>query len=166
MEYVIAVCGFVGGWLLVAGPVWQAALELREEEVDMAAIEAVKSSITQPPRIRAWWWLLPPVAYVLNARRQQAFRKEFNAALPPEALKQSVSFLNKANGWVIVAIGGFLIAAKETWELVADLHWAQWTFWVLVIVMPIIAVANTVRKVVETQKLLAPDQSVGRRHTS
>ena len=53
MEYVIAICGLVGGWLLVAGPVWQAAIELREEELDMAAIEAVKSSLTPPSRINA-----------------------------------------------------------------------------------------------------------------
>jgi hypothetical protein len=163
MGYVIAICGFVGGWLLVAGPVWQAAIELRDEEIDQEAIEAVKSSITPPPRIRAWWWLLPPVAYFLNARRQKQFRQEFNAALPPEALKQSVSFLNKANGWLIVALGGFLIAAKETWELVTDLHWPVWVFWVLIVTMPIIAIANTVRKVANTQRVLGADEPVRRR---
>ena len=163
MEFVIAVCGFVGGWLLVGGPVWQAAIELREEEIDQEAIEAVKSNITPPPRISAWWWLLPPAAYFLQMRRQQAYRKAFNAALPPEQLKQTVSFLNKANGWLIVALGGFLIAVKETWELVEDFHWPQWVFWVLVVVMPIIAIANTVRKVANTQRVLNPDQPLGRK---
>ena len=52
MDYVIAICGFVGGWLLVAGPVWQAAIELREEEIDQEAIEAVKSTIAVPPPSR------------------------------------------------------------------------------------------------------------------
>jgi hypothetical protein len=163
MEYVIAICGFIGGWLLVAGPVWQAAIELREEEIDQEAIEAVKSTIEPPPRITAWWWLLPPVAYVLNARRNRQFRRVFNAALSPEALKQSVSFLNKANGWLIVALGGFLLGTKETWELVEDLHWQVWVFWVLVIAMPVIAVANTVRKVANTHNLLHPDEPLGRK---
>ena len=163
MEYVIAICGFVGGWLLVAGPVWQAAIELREEEIDREAIEAVRSSAPPPPKISAWWWLLPPVAYILQARRQRAARQAFQDALPPEALKQTISFLNKANGWLIVALGGFLIAAKETWELVEDLHWHQWVFWILVVVMPIVAIANTVRKVANTQRVLNPDQPLGRK---
>jgi hypothetical protein len=156
MEYVIAICGFVGGWLLVAGPVWQAAIELREEEIDQEAIEAVKSNIPPPPKISAWWWFLPPVAYVLNTRRQAQFRRDFNAALPPEALKQTVSFFNKANGWVVVGLGGFLLATKETWELVADFRWPTWLFWVLLVIMPIIAVASAVRKTINTFKVLNP----------
>jgi hypothetical protein len=163
MDYVIVVCGFVGGWLLVAGPVWQAAIELREEEFDQEAIEAAKSSVGKPARVSPWWWLLPPVAYLLQMRRQQGYRRDFNAALAPEQRKQTVAFLNKANGWLIVAFGGFLIAVKETWELVRDLHWVEWVFWVLVVVMPLIAIANTVRKMVNTQRALYPDEPLGRR---
>src|ERR1700710_3142994 len=160
LDYLISSCGFIGGWLLVAGPVWQAAIELREQEIDQEAIEAVKSNVAPPPKIAARWWLLPPVAYVMNMRRQQAYRKAFNDALAPEQREQTVMFLNKANGWVIVAVGGFLIAAKETWELVGDLHWPVWVFWVLVVVMSIVAIANTVRKVSNTQKAINPDAPV------
>ena len=157
MEFVIAICGFIGGWLLVAGPVWQAAIELREEEVDQEAIEAVKSSIPVPAPISLWWWLLPPVAYVLQLRRRREYQEKFNAALEPEQLKQTISFFNKANGWVIVAIGGFLIALKETWELVETFHWPVWVFWVLFVVMPILALASAVRKTINTYKTLNPD---------
>jgi hypothetical protein len=157
MEYVIAICGFIGGWLLVAGPVWQAAIELQEEEIDQEAIEAVKSTIEVPPPIALWWWLLPPVAYILQTRRRDQYQKRFNAALAPEQLKQTTSFFNKANGWVIVAIGGFLIAVKETWELVGDFHWPQWVFWILFVVMPLLAVASAVRKTITTYKTLNPD---------
>jgi hypothetical protein len=157
MEYVIAICGFIGGWLLVAGPVWQAAIELREEEVDQEAIEAVKSSIEVPAPISAWWWLLPPVAYLLQRRRRRDYQEKFNSALAPEQLKQTLSFFNKANGWIIVAIGGFLIAVKETWELVAEFHWPQWVFWILFVVMPILALASAVRKTINTFKALNPD---------
>jgi hypothetical protein len=156
MDYVIAICGFAGGWLLVAGPVWQAAIELQEEEVDQEAIEAVKSAIEVPPPISVWWWLLPPVAYFLQMRRRREYHEKFNAALAPEQLKQTISFFNKANGWVIVAIGGFLIGVKETWDLVGVVHWPVWVFWVLVVVMPIIAVASAVRKTINTFKTLNP----------
>jgi hypothetical protein len=156
MEYVIAVCGFVGGWLLVAGPIWQAAIELREEEIDQEAIEAVKSTIERPRPIRAWWWVLPPIAYVLQVRRGRRYREQFNAALAPEQLKQTVTFFNKANGWIIVGLGGFLIAVKETWDLVGDFHWPQWAFWILVVVMPIVAIASAVRKTITTFMTLNP----------
>jgi hypothetical protein len=163
MEYVIAICGFGGAWLLVFGPLWQARIELREEEIDQEAIQAVRESIKPPPKISAWWWLLPPVAYLLNSRRQREIRRAFNAALPPEALKQTITFMNKANGWVIVALGGYLIAAKETWELIQDLHWSDWVFWVLVVVLPIAAIANTAFKGNDSEKLLHPDEQHGRR---
>jgi hypothetical protein len=157
MEYVIAVCGFIGGWLLVAGPVWQAAIELREEEIDQEAIEAVKSSIDKPEPISLWWWLLPPVAYVKQLGRRRRYNESFNAALAPEQLAQTVSFFNKANGWIVVALGGFLLATKETWELVADLHWPVWAFWILLVAMPIIVIASVVRKTINTFKILNPD---------
>ena len=53
LDYLIAICGFVGGWLLVAGPVWQAALELAEEEIDQEAIEHVKQIVQPPPPVLA-----------------------------------------------------------------------------------------------------------------
>jgi hypothetical protein len=140
----------------VAGPVWQAAIELREEELDREAIESIKSTIPVPPPISAWWWLLPPVAYVMQLRRRGAYQKQFNAALPPEQLAQTISFFNKANGWIIVAIGGFLIAVKETWELTVVFDWPVWVFWILFVVMPIVALASAVRKTINTFKALNP----------
>jgi hypothetical protein len=156
LDYVIAICGFAGGWLLVAGPVWQAAIELRDEEIDQEAIEAVKSTIEVPAPVNVWWWLLPPVAYVLQRRRRREYQEKFNAALEPEQLKQTTSFFNKANGWVIVAIGGFLIAVKETWALVETFHWPVWVFWILFVLMPIIALSSAVRKTINTYKTLNP----------
>jgi uncharacterized membrane protein len=103
-----------------------------------------------------WWWLLPPVAYVLQLRRRRKYREAFNAALGPEQLRQTVSFFNKANGWVIVGIGGFLIAVKETWELVAEFDWPQWVFWILFVVMPIVAVVSAVRKSINSFRILNP----------
>jgi hypothetical protein len=156
MEYVIAIFGFIGGWLLVAGPVWQAAIELREEEIDRKAIEAAKSTIERPTSMSAWWWLLPPVAYVKQMNRRRQYNEAFNAALGPEQLAQTVSFFNKANGWIVVGIGGFLLATKETWELVRDFHWPTWVFWVLLVLAPIIAILSAVRKTINTYKILNP----------
>jgi hypothetical protein len=44
----IAWCGFFGAWFLVAGPVYQAALELEEEGLERD---------TFAPRSPGWWVL-------------------------------------------------------------------------------------------------------------
>lgn len=157
MEYVIAICGFAGGWLLVAGPVWQAAIELREEEFDQDAFEAAKSSTPQAERVSPWWWLIPPVAYIKRSRRQRAARQAIQDALAPEQLKQAINFLNKANGWVVVALGAYLLAVKETWDLIGVLDWPVWIFWVLIVVMPLVAIGNAVLRTLMTHRALDPD---------
>jgi glyoxylate carboligase len=163
MQYAITICGFIGGWLLVAGPVWQAAIELREEQIDQEAIQAARSSTRPGPRVSKWWWLLPPVAYVKQVRQSKAARQAFHVALTPEQLEQTVNFLNKANGWLVVASGGFLLAVKETWEFIDLLHWPVWVFWALIVVMTILAISNAVRRVVNTHNVLNPDEPLGRK---
>jgi hypothetical protein len=158
MEYLIAICGFLGAWLLVIGPVWQAAIELREEEIDQEAIEAAKASVPMPPKISRWWWLLPPVAYFKQSRRARASRKLMMDAMPAKQVEQTISFMNKANGWIIVAGGAFLLAVKETWELIELLHWPVWLFWVLVVLLPIVAIVNAVSRVMLTEHLIHPDR--------
>ncbi len=48
--------------------------------------------------------------------------------------------MTKATGWLIVGVGGLLIAANETYALTEDLNWSIIVFWVLVVVMPLTAV--------------------------
>lgn len=156
LDYLISICGFAGGWLLVAGPVWQAFIELQEQDIDRDAIEDAKHSSDVIPRFSAWWWLLPPVAYVKEFRRSRANRQAFSDALPPEARKQTMDFLNKANGWVVVAIGAYLFAIKETYELIELIHFPIWVFWVLIVVLPIVAVTNAVVRIVLGKQMLDP----------
>lgn len=116
MEYVIAVCGFLGGWLLFAGPIWQATIELQEEELDQDAFHRVQKAIPPSDPVSRWWLILPPVYWVKLRRRSSEYRTAVMKALPDEQVEQTINFLNKANGWFIVAGGAFLIAVKETWE--------------------------------------------------
>jgi hypothetical protein len=48
MDQVMAWAGFLGAWLLVAGPLYQGALELLEEDVDR---EGMQASIADLPRL-------------------------------------------------------------------------------------------------------------------
>jgi hypothetical protein len=140
---VIAWAGFLGAWLLVAGPLYQGALELQEEEVDREGIEASTASIPRPEPPSSSWWLLPPVMYVIRRRQSNAFRRAVLAQLTQAQRDQFTSFINKATGWFTVAAGAALLAAEQTWQLINRNHWPTWLFWLLIIVMLGASVLNT-----------------------
>jgi hypothetical protein len=69
MDRVIAWATFAGAWLLVAGPLYQGSAELGQLDVDREGIQG-KAAAAQAAQARPspWWWLLPPVMYVLHRR--------------------------------------------------------------------------------------------------
>lgn len=157
MDVFIHWAGFAGAWLLVAGPLFQAAVELRDEDFDSTGFDEVKGRVEAPPRISGWWWLLPPVAYFRNRRRSDAHRLAMMKELKPEQREQMVGFMNKATGWFTVAGGAFLIALKETWELAELYELPVLLYWLIVVVLSIIAVGNTVARMVRADAILHVD---------
>jgi hypothetical protein len=139
----IAWCGFFGGWLLVAGPFYQAAIELREESFEREAFEEAAANVPQPVPPSNWWWLLPPVYYLIARRRGSVQREAIMARLTKEQLDDLYSFMSKARGWVIVGMGALLIATKETWELSEHYEWSDAIFVALWVVMVLIAFGST-----------------------
>jgi hypothetical protein len=159
VEVLIAWCAFLGAWLLVAGPLLQAALELREEDRQTEQIEAASTRIESDfPRVSPWWWLLPPVHYWLQRRRAKAFRDAVIRELTPEQLGGLFSFSNKATGWLYVAGGAALIGVKETWELTEAQHWPHAVFWVLVVAMPALCTANAAVRIEFTRRMLGQER--------
>lgn len=158
MDVVIHLAGFVGAWLLVAGPLLQGAIELRDEEMDREGFERVKGDVDYPPPISRWWWLLPPVAIYKNKKRSDDFRMRTMGVLTPQQRAQFLGFSNKAAGWFTVAGGAFLIFLKETWELAELFDLALWLYIVVVIVLAIAAVANTISRLSKTDEILHIDE--------
>lgn len=154
MQLLLAIAAFLGAWLLVAGPVYQAAVELGEEQFERDEFERVQSSMPAPRRVSPWWWLLPPVAYLLQRRRGRAYRREFLQRVPKAQLEQFVSFTNKATGWLLVGAGAFLLAIRETWELREAADWPAWTFWLLLVGALLASVAYTVVKQQRAHEML------------
>ena len=159
MHFAILICGCLGAWLLVAGPVYQAALELREQEIDHQGIDAATKTVAAPPKVSAWWWLVPPVAYLKQRRRSTAYREAVMEALGPDQLKQTVDFMNKARGWLIVAGGAFLIAVKETWEIVEYLEWPVWVFVIALVVFLGLALGNVGAQMSQSARMLKRDEA-------
>lgn len=154
MNVFIVICAFFGSWLLVAGAIYQAALELAEEQIDREQFAAVKLNVADQKRFSAWWWLLPPVAYVLNARRGRRHKLDVLEALEPEQLRQTVNFFNKSHGWMIVAGGAYLLAVVATWQSYQSFGWPAIVFWVLLVVATGISISSAVRRMLQTQRML------------
>ena len=144
MGSVIVWVTFAGAWLLVAGPLYQGSVELNELDVDREGIQGkvVAAQATQD-RPSAWWWLLPPVMYVLHRRWYRTLRHAMLAQLTATEREQLTSFQSKATGWFTVAAGATLLAAGETWQLVERYDWPVWVFWLLIVVMLTAAVLTT-----------------------
>jgi len=144
MEQLILWAGFLGAWLLVAGPLHQARVELAEEEFERERFEDAMKGVEPPRRVSPLWWLVPPLRLYLSHRRHQVWEREVWIRLPDEDFEALSSFMSKARGWLLVGAGGSLIATKETWELVEGNEWSTWLFWVLAVGMAIGCVAYTV----------------------
>ena len=127
--------GFLGAWFLVAGPIHQAAGELREQELDREALTAAGRGVGEPEPVSRWWWLVPPVKYLREHRNNKAYREAVFHALDPGDREDIVDYMNKATGWLLVAVGGLCIAAKETWELLEHYELSAWVWLVVVVVM-------------------------------
>ena len=155
MHELIASGGFLGAWFLVAGPVYQAAMELEEETFERDEFTDIAQTLGPPPRTSPWWWLLPPVAYVLRRRRGRDWRRAVVRRMSRSQVEQWVHFVNTASGWLYVALGGFLIATKETWELVEAYEGPVVLFWVALVVMALVCAANTAVRVARGHSLLA-----------
>ena len=154
MHHFILWAGFAGAWLLVAGPVYQASLELRDEEFERERLEEVDRRLRPVEPVSPWWWLVPPVHLILSRRRREERQHAMMIELADEDYLALLSFMNKATGWLMVGAGGLLIATKETYELLEGNEWPEWLLAVIVPVMLALAFAYTVFRSFREREIL------------
>ena len=145
---------FAGSWLLVAGPLYQAAIELNEMEVDRQGFSEIAKRLPRPKMPSPWWWLVPPVMYFLARHVNEQSQRAIFAAMNDTQREQFISFRNKSAGWLTVALGAFLLAGGETWEIVYHYDWPQWVFWALLVFMTASALVNTALRMAGSQRAL------------
>jgi hypothetical protein len=144
MPHIIEWCGFLGAWLLVAGPLDQAVREIEEAGFEHEALEEAKAHVEEPPPVSKWWLLVPPIWWLLDRKRESIYRHRVGEAMADEDLLAFLTVKDILNAWLYVAIGAALIAVKETWELHEAYHWPEAVFWVLVLAMPVSCITLTV----------------------
>ena len=154
---ITAWCGFVGAWLLVAGAIYQAAIDLSEVKVDSAMIRAAANTIPAATKVSPWWWLLPPVAYVMTTNRQRAWRLQIMASLTPEKRAEFLTYSNAALGWFVVGAGAALIGFQEAAELAEIMEWPGATTIPLIAAAAALGLGFTVRRMHISQLALDPD---------
>lgn len=135
--------GFLGAWMLVAGPIYQASIELSEFEDKHHSLVPAHVPAPRLSGVSPWWWLLPPVGYLLQTRRARRQRDAAMRTASKEAVETYGRYSRLAIGWITVAAGAFLIAVKETGELVGRLQWPTWLIWIVVPGMLLIAASFT-----------------------
>ncbi|CEN28591.1 MAG: hypothetical protein L0F95_00290 [Lactococcus sp.] len=138
MTFLIPVIETIGAWLLFAAPLLQATTELHEEVTGWEAIRTRFHTSTEIPikQVSLWWWLLPPVKIILERRKISKIKQVYaDVTLSDDTHKSLRRFSLKANGWIGVTLGGWLVAISTTWELVekVELGTKTWVFLLLLL---------------------------------
>lgn len=155
MELLVIWAGFIGAWLLVAGPLYQAVLELKDQDIEIERIRSARGSIAISPKVSVWWWLLPPIKVLLERRRSLTYRRAHFKALSAQDQAALIAFIDKATAWLFVALGGFSIAIKETFELAEALELKSYAFWLIIAGMTVVCALNTAFRISRSERALA-----------
>ena len=153
MELFFLYCGFFGSWLLFAGPIFQAALELKDEDIERDRIRETAKRVATVQHVSPWWWLLPPVKLYLESVQRRRWQKEYFSLLLPEDREAFVDFTSKARGWLFVAGGALLIAGKETWELGEKLEWSHGLIFGVIVICAFVSLLYTVSQLTFMRKV-------------
>lgn len=155
----IAWAGFAGSWLLVAGPVYQAAIDFQAEDIERDAIQHAADVTAKPPPFSRWWWLIPPAGYALQVRRSRIYRRAVMDVLTAAQMEQLVRFGNKATGWILISMGALLVALTETWTLRDVYDWPLAAYVAVVVVMLLASASYTAVRLRRTDDLVRRSNS-------
>jgi len=155
MEIFFAWASFIGSWLLVAGSMYQAVLELKDEDIERDRFSDVQANVTPPPKVSPWWWLIPPLKIIKEQKRSREYRHAYFSAMTDEDAQAFLSFTNKATAWLFVAGGSTLLALQETYSLMKPKHVSDIILFIIVLVVLFIAsILNTVFRITRSNGIL------------
>ena len=151
-------CGTIGAWLLVAGPLYQGALELSDVVDDFPVDDESEAT----PGVSAWWWLLPPAAVGMMWIRERRLRRLWESEWSGVERVAFLQFADRAVGWLVVSAGAFLLALEVTWYLAVQSGLSTLTFWLLIVLLTAASVVATAVAISRHQQGAAAAGSQGR----
>lgn len=141
MDLFVTICGVIGAWLLVAGPLFQGALELRDTSGRLPLGDDADWSTESS--VSAWWWLIPPFAVLVLWLEERRFPRLWRDVWSDEQREQARSFADRATGWLVVSAGAFFIALEVTWLLAREAGWPVIGYWLFVAALTATCVTAT-----------------------
>ena len=134
--------GFIGAWLLFVGPVYQSALELREEEDARVSMQKVLESAPPPePRLT--------VVVAASAGRDRhalpaprSVRGDHRRTHVAGGSRVDRALQGRRRGWWYVGAGAWFIFLKEAWELAEHREWTVRGYWLTVVFMTMAALGG------------------------
>ena len=124
MDSLVDWVGFAGVWLLFAGPLFQANVELDAEAEAMNRMREAGTSGPRPTRSR-WWWLFPPARAFQVAEQRRVKEQAIIEAMLPEDQDSVKRYLRTARGWMLVGLGAWLIAVHHTFGFGQERGWPR-----------------------------------------
>ncbi|OFI47693.1 hypothetical protein BG262_08285 [Floricoccus penangensis] len=139
MEKFIVIISFIAKWLLFAFPLYQAYIELSEQE---RVVGRFTKKSKKYPKISPWYWILPPLKLELEKKRGIAILSE--SLISNKDFEEAIVFGRKATAWFYVALAGMLEGITAIYELAHafDYHISFLMLILLSVLMVIICVVN------------------------
>jgi hypothetical protein len=121
--------GVAGAWLLFAGPVYQAGLDLEAESTEVDRIRARLTTQGPTSRISRWWWLFPPMRIILITRRRKSLLAASRTALDANESRVLRGYVRAAQGWLLVGLGAWLLMVREVLTAAEASDWPSLATW-------------------------------------
>lgn len=145
---------FIGAWLLFAGPIYQAALELQDEDIEIDRVKLTGAKIKKAAQVSLWWWLLPPAKIYMERKRSHKYWTRYIKTLPSNEVEALVSYRSKANAWLFITVGGFFIAISQSYSLAKEEDWNNYLLALIIIFMFFLSILNLVTRLRRARKIV------------
>jgi hypothetical protein len=129
--------------MLFAWPLYQGALELASDTDVWSTLHEAGKNVEPLPDISPWWWLIPPVRRFLERRRIKRMIALYSKNIKEDQKDLVREFGKTATGWFYVALGGWLLALSETYDMAQDHHWSGWALFGVIVVLTAASQLNT-----------------------
>ena len=109
---VLIVLGFMAEWFLFTFSLYQAVVEIGEQEVILGQIKSTSKEYREVP---AFYWLVPPFKVWLEKKRVERILHDIT--VNTEDFDQIFSLSNRAIAWTYIAVAEILIGVISTNEI-------------------------------------------------